>query len=91
MSFFNDAAAAFKPDNIQIKQEKQLTNQNQFPQLYDKYIKAIKVKVPDSNEEFLLHSVTVRRNDRSAQSVIAPYDQLQSLERLFDVPHPMPA
>ncbi|KAM0041165.1 putative iron-sulfur protein NUBPL [Helianthus debilis subsp. tardiflorus] len=94
--------------------------------MYDKSIKAIKVKVPDSNEEFLLHPATVRRNDRSAQSVdewtgeqklqygdipediepeeirpmgnyavsiqwpdgfsqIAPYDQLQSMERLVDV------
>ncbi|XWS17219.1 hypothetical protein CRYUN_Cryun33cG0049500 [Craigia yunnanensis] len=36
---------------------------------YDKTIKAIRVKVPDSEEEFLLHPATVRRNDRSAQSV----------------------
>ncbi|KAA3490131.1 fe-S cluster assembly factor HCF101, chloroplastic [Gossypium australe] len=36
---------------------------------YDKSIKAIRVKVPDSEEEFLLHPATVRRNDRSAQSV----------------------
>ncbi|XP_043724697.1 fe-S cluster assembly factor HCF101, chloroplastic isoform X2 [Telopea speciosissima] len=98
---------------------------------YDKYIKAIKVKVPDSDEEFLLHPATVRRNDRSAQSVdewsgeqklqyadvpediepedirpmgnyavsitwpdgfsqIAPYDQLQTIERLVDVPEPTP-
>lgn len=94
---------------------------------YDKSIKAIRVKVPDSDEEFLLHPATVRRNDRSAQSVdewtgeqklqytdisediepeeirpmgnyavqitwpdgfaqIAPYDQLQSIERLVDIP-----
>ncbi|RDY08323.1 Fe-S cluster assembly factor HCF101, chloroplastic, partial [Mucuna pruriens] len=93
---------------------------------YDKSIKAIKVKVPDSKEEFFLHPATVRRNDRSAQSVdewtgeqklqyadvpediepeeirpmgnyavsitwpdgfsqIAPYDQLQTMERLVDV------
>ncbi|CAN1781236.1 Fe-S cluster assembly factor HCF101, chloroplastic [Linum perenne] len=92
---------------------------------YDKSIKAIKVKVPDSEEEFLLHPATVRRNDRSAKSVdewtgeqklqytdvsediepqeirpmgnyavqitwpdgfnqIAPYDQLQTIERLVD-------
>ncbi|KAI3513763.1 hypothetical protein L1887_11905 [Cichorium endivia] len=98
--------------------------------MYDKSIKAIKVKVPDSNEEFLLHPATVRRNDRSAQSVdewtgeqkllygdvpediepeeirpmgnyavsitwpdgfsqIAPYDQLQTMERLVDVPQPV--
>ncbi|KAK3439265.1 hypothetical protein EUGRSUZ_C03953 [Eucalyptus grandis] len=94
---------------------------------YDKVIKAIKVKVPDSDEEFFLHPATVRRNDRSAQSVdewtgeqklqysdvpediepeeirpmgnyavsivwpdgfsqIAPYDQLQTIERLVGVP-----
>ncbi|KAF9662493.1 hypothetical protein SADUNF_Sadunf18G0058800 [Salix dunnii] len=98
---------------------------------YDKSIKAIKVKVPDSEEEFFLHPATVRRNDRSAQSVdewtgeqklqfadvpediepeeiqpmgnyavqitwpdgfsqIAPYDQLQTIERLVDVPEPAP-
>ncbi|KAG5022061.1 hypothetical protein JHK82_017939 [Glycine max] len=96
---------------------------------YDKSIKAIKVKVPDSKEEFFLHPATVRRNDRSAQSVdewtgeqklqygdvpediepeeirpmgnyavsitwpdgfsqIAPYDQLQMIERLVDVFEP---
>ncbi|XP_054780236.1 fe-S cluster assembly factor HCF101, chloroplastic isoform X2 [Prosopis cineraria] len=96
---------------------------------YDKSIKAIKVKVPDSDEEFFLHPATVRRNDRSAQSVdewtgeqklqyadvpediepgeirpmgnyavsitwldgfsqIAPYDQLQTIERLVDIPQP---
>jgi len=94
---------------------------------YDKYLKAIRVKVPNSDEEFLLHPATVRRNDRSAQSVdewtgeqkvlygdvaediepedirpmgnyavsitwpdgfsqIAPYDQLEEIERLVDVP-----
>lgn len=37
---------------------------------YDRSIKAIKVKVPDSDEEFYLHPATVRRNDRSAQSVV---------------------
>ena len=37
---------------------------------YDRSIKAIRVKVPDSDEEFLLHPATVRRNDRSAQSVV---------------------
>uniref|UniRef100_A0A803MQ42 Fe-S cluster assembly factor HCF101, chloroplastic n=1 Tax=Chenopodium quinoa TaxID=63459 RepID=A0A803MQ42_CHEQI len=99
---------------------------------YDKSMKAIRVKVPDSSEEFLLHPATVRRNDRSAQSVdewtgeqmlqysdisediepeeirpmgnyavqitwpdgfnqIAPYDQLQTMERLVDVPQPTPA
>ncbi|XP_039117297.1 fe-S cluster assembly factor HCF101, chloroplastic [Dioscorea cayenensis subsp. rotundata] len=97
---------------------------------YDKTIRAIRVKVPDSDEEFLLHPATVRRNDRSAQSVdewtgeqklqygdvpediepedirpmgnyavsitwpdgfsqIAPYDQLQTIERLIDIQSPM--
>nr|KYP49296.1 Protein mrp isogeny [Cajanus cajan] len=96
---------------------------------YNKSIKAIKVKVPDSKEEFFLHPATVRRNDRSAQSVdewtgeqklqytdvpediepeeirpmgnyavsitwpdgfsqIAPYDQLQTMERLVNVFQP---
>ncbi|KAG9459334.1 hypothetical protein H6P81_003842 [Aristolochia fimbriata] len=94
---------------------------------YDKSLRAIRVKVPDSDEEFLLHPASVRRNDRSAQSVdewtgeqklqytdipediepedirpmgnyavsitwpdgfsqIAPYDQLQTMERLVEVP-----
>ncbi|KAF6172912.1 hypothetical protein GIB67_035466 [Kingdonia uniflora] len=98
---------------------------------YDKALKAIWVKVPDSEEEFLLHPATVRRNDRSAQSIdewsgeqklqyadipediepqdirpmgnyavsitwpdgfsqIAPYDQLQTMERLVDVPQLTP-
>ncbi|KAH7572319.1 hypothetical protein JRO89_XS04G0237800 [Xanthoceras sorbifolium] len=98
---------------------------------YDKSMKAIRVKVPQSDEEFFLHPATVRRNDRSAQSVdewtgeqklqytdipeiiepeeirpmgnyavsitwpdgfnqIAPYDQLQTMERLVDVPQPTP-
>lgn len=34
---------------------------------HDKVLKAIKAKVPDSDEEFFLHPTTVRRNDRSAQ------------------------
>ncbi|VAH63899.1 fe-S cluster assembly factor HCF101, chloroplastic-like isoform X1 [Triticum dicoccoides] len=99
---------------------------------YDRSIRAIRVKVPDSDEEFFLHPATVRRNDRSAQSVdewtgeqkvqygdvpediepeeirpmgnyavsitwpdgfsqIAPYDQLDMLERLVDVPLPATA
>nr|GEW90712.1 Fe-S cluster assembly factor HCF101, chloroplastic [Tanacetum cinerariifolium] len=37
--------------------------------MYDKSIKAIRVKVPDSSEEFLLNPATVRRNDHYAQSV----------------------
>ncbi|XP_059276836.1 fe-S cluster assembly factor HCF101, chloroplastic [Lycium ferocissimum] len=99
---------------------------------YDRSFKAIKVKVPDSDEEFYLHPATVRRNDQSAQSVdewtgeqklqysdipddiepeeirplgnyaveiiwpdgfnqIAPYDQLQMMERLVEVPQLTPA
>lgn len=38
---------------------------------YDKGMKAIKVKVPDSDEEFYLHPSTVIQNDRSAQSVVS--------------------
>lgn len=97
---------------------------------YDKTIHAIRVKVPGSDEEFFLHPATVRRNDRSAQSVdewtgeqklqysdvpediepesirpmgnyavsitwpdgfsqVAPYDQLQGIERLVDIPNPV--
>lgn len=37
---------------------------------YDRLRKVIRVKVPDSDEEFFLHPATVRRNDRSAQSVV---------------------
>eukprot|EP01018_Ginkgo_biloba_P021139 Gb_01826 [translate_table: standard] len=96
---------------------------------YDKAVGAIRVKVPGSDEEFLLQPATVRRNDRSAQSVdewtgeqklqytdvpeniepesirpmgnyavsitwpdgfnqVAPYDQLQILERLVDISEP---
>ncbi|GAB4832943.1 hypothetical protein Ancab_006963 [Ancistrocladus abbreviatus] len=43
------------------------------------------MKLPDSGGEFLLHPPSVKRHDRSAQSVIAPYDQLQTTERLADV------
>lgn len=98
---------------------------------YDKEIKVIRVKVPSSDEEFLLHPATVRRNDRSARSIdewtgeqklqysdvpediepesirpmgnyavsitwsdgfdqVAPYDQLQLIERLVDVPKQIP-
>jgi hypothetical protein len=37
---------------------------------YDRSRKVIRVKVPDTDEEFFLHPATVRRNDRSAQSVV---------------------
>lgn len=36
---------------------------------YDKAINAIRVKVPGTTDEFLLHPATVRRNDRSAKSI----------------------
>ena len=37
---------------------------------YDRAIKALHVRVPGSGEEFWLHPATVRRNDRSAQSIV---------------------
>lgn len=47
---------------------------------YDRSIRAIRVKVPDSDEEFLLHPATVRRNDRSAQSVVGiPFHRLMCI------------
>ncbi|KAK9102155.1 hypothetical protein Sjap_019409 [Stephania japonica] len=88
---------------------------------YDNSIKAIRVKVPDSKEEFLLHPATdewtgeqkvqygdvpediepeeIRPMGNYAVSItwpdgfsqIAPYDQLQTMERLVDVPQPTPA
>ncbi|PKA45632.1 hypothetical protein AXF42_Ash010972 [Apostasia shenzhenica] len=36
---------------------------------YDKSMRAIRVRVPELNNEFFLHPAMVRRNDRSAQSV----------------------
>ncbi|EPS72302.1 hypothetical protein M569_02451 [Genlisea aurea] len=36
---------------------------------YEKSLKAIRVKLPSSEDEFFLHPATVRRNDRSAESV----------------------
>ncbi|EFJ30155.1 hypothetical protein SELMODRAFT_91144 [Selaginella moellendorffii] len=94
---------------------------------YDEAMRAIKVKVPGTEEPFYLHPATVRRNDRSAKSIdewtgeqklrygdvrediepeaiqplgnyavmiswpdgfnqVAPYDQLEALERLVDTP-----
>lgn len=47
---------------------------------YDKSFKAIRVKVPDSDEEFYLHPATVRRNDRSAQSVVYMLMNSQTLK-----------
>lgn len=37
---------------------------------YDETIKAIRVKVPGTTDEFFLHPATVRRNDRSAKSIV---------------------
>lgn len=51
---------------------------------YDKSIKAIKVKVPDSDEEFFLHPATVRRNDRSAKSVVCLLKR-NSVSMLHDI------
>ncbi|KAM2193710.1 hypothetical protein ACFX1R_027967 [Malus domestica] len=90
--------------------------------MYDKSIRATQVKVPDSDEEFLLHSaqsvdewtgeqklqfadvpediepeeirpmgnyaVSITWSDGFSQ--IAPYDQLQTIERLVDVPRLVP-
>uniref|UniRef100_A0A6N2N893 MIP18 family-like domain-containing protein n=2 Tax=Salix viminalis TaxID=40686 RepID=A0A6N2N893_SALVM len=52
---------------------------------YDKTIKAIKVKVPESDEEFFLHPATVRRNDRSAQSVVC-YNETNSSFSSYVIP-----
>lgn len=38
--------------------------------MYDHKKNAIRVKVPGTTEEFFLHPATVRRNDRSAKSVV---------------------
>lgn len=38
--------------------------------VYDKSIKAIRVRVPGTTEEFYLHPATVRRNDKSAKSIV---------------------
>ncbi|XP_068647627.1 fe-S cluster assembly factor HCF101, chloroplastic-like isoform X2 [Aristolochia californica] len=110
-----------------VKQCAKIRQQVSTAVTYDKSLGAIRVKVSDSEEEFLLHPATVRRNDGSAQSVdewtgeqklqyadvpediepedirpmgnyavsitwpdgfnqIAPYDQLQTIERLVEVP-----
>ncbi|CAI6012553.1 unnamed protein product [Closterium sp. NIES-65] len=94
--------------------------------LYDEALRALRVKLPGSDEEFFLHPATVRRNDRSAQSIdewtgeqklqysdvsddiipesvrpmgnyavsivwpdgfsqVAPFDQLEEMERIVDV------
>ncbi|XP_044472330.1 fe-S cluster assembly factor HCF101, chloroplastic isoform X2 [Mangifera indica] len=88
---------------------------------YDKSVKAIRVKVPNSDEEFFLHPATdewtgdqklqysdvsediepeeIRPMGNYAVSItwpdgfsqIAPYDQLQMIERLVDVPQCTPA
>ena len=52
---------------------------------YDKTINAIKVKVPKSEEEFVLHPATVRWNDRSAQSVVC-YNEINSSFSSYVIP-----
>uniref|UniRef100_A0A0A9CY78 Similar to HCF101 (HIGH-CHLOROPHYLL-FLUORESCENCE 101) n=1 Tax=Arundo donax TaxID=35708 RepID=A0A0A9CY78_ARUDO len=123
-----DAAKTFQNLGVCVVQQcAKIRQQVSTAVSYDRSIRAIRVKVPDSDEEFLLHPATVRQNDRSAQSVdewtgeqkvqygdipediepeeirpmgnyavsitwpdgfsqIAPYDQLEMLERLVDVP-----
>eukprot|EP00850_Spirogloea_muscicola_P021917 SM000268S09733 [mRNA] locus=s268:108051:111110:+ [translate_table: standard] len=97
--------------------------------VYDAGHRALRVRIPGSSEEFLLHPATVRRNDRSAQSIdewtgeqrlryadvpediepqgvrpmgnyaveitwpdgfnqVAPFDHLQSMERLVTADSP---
>lgn len=124
----SDVARTFQDLGVCVVQQcAKIRQQVSTAVTYDKYLKAIRVKVPNSDEEFLLHPATVRRNDRSAQSVdewtgeqkvlygdvaediepedirpmgnyavsitwpdgfsqIAPYDQLEEIERLVDVP-----
>lgn len=94
--------------------------------VFDVELRALRVKLPGSNSEFYLHPATVRRNDRSAQSIdewtgeqklrysdvsdditpesirpmgnyavsitwpdgfsqVAPFDQLEELERIVDL------
>ncbi|GER26270.1 cytosolic Fe-S cluster assembly factor NUBP2 homolog [Striga asiatica] len=123
-----DIAKTFQDLGICVVQQcAKIRQQVSTAVVYDKLMKAIRVKVPESDEEFFLHPATVRRNDRSAESVdewtgeqklqytdipediepeeiramgnyavsitwpdgfnqIAPYDQLQMMERLVDVP-----
>ncbi|KAK6151782.1 hypothetical protein DH2020_014417 [Rehmannia glutinosa] len=123
-----EVARAFQDLGICVVQQcAKIRQQVSTAVTYDKSMKAIRVKVPESDEEFFLHPATVRRNDRSAESVdewtgeqklqytdipediepeeirpmgnyavsitwpdgfsqIAPYDQLQMMERLVDVP-----
>ncbi|EOA30311.1 hypothetical protein CARUB_v10013437mg [Capsella rubella] len=124
----SDVARTFQDLGVCVVQQcAKIRQQVSTAVTYDKYLKAIRVKVPNSDEEFLLHPATVRRNDRSAQSVdewtgeqkvqygdiaediepddirpmgnyavsitwpdgfsqIAPYDQLETIERLVEVP-----
>ncbi|KAL8037529.1 hypothetical protein ABFS82_11G045900 [Erythranthe guttata] len=123
-----EVATAFQELGVCVVQQcAKIRQQVSTAVTYDKSMKAIRVKVPESDEEFYLHPATVRRNDRSADSVdewtgeqklkyadiaddiepediramgnyavsitwpdgfsqIAPYDQLQMMERLVDVP-----
>lgn len=125
-----DVAKIFSDIGVCVVQQcAKLRQQVATAVVYDKNIRAFRVKVPGTSEEFLLHPATVRRNDSSAQSIdewtgerrlkpsdiseniepesvrpmgnyavsiswpdgfnqVAPFDQLQSIERLVDVPEP---
>ncbi|KAJ7518551.1 hypothetical protein O6H91_21G073600 [Diphasiastrum complanatum] len=125
-----EAANAFSSLGVCVVQQcAKLRQQVATAVTYEPSIRAIRVKIPGTQEEFFLHPATVRRNDRSAQSIdewtgeqrlrysdipeniepqiirplgnyaatitwpdgfnqIAPFDQLQALERLVDVPEP---
>ncbi|KAG0504770.1 hypothetical protein M758_N019300 [Ceratodon purpureus] len=52
-----------------VQQCAKLRQQVSTAVMYDRAINAIRVKVPGTTEEFLLHPATVRRNDRSAKSI----------------------
>ncbi|KAK4790729.1 hypothetical protein SAY86_018033 [Trapa natans] len=59
-----DVAGTFQELGVCVVQQcAKIRQQVSTAVTYDKSIKAIMVKVPDSDEEFLLHPATVRRND----------------------------
>lgn len=126
-----DVAKIFSDIGVCVVQQcAKLRQQVATAVIYDKSIQAFRVKVPGSSEEFFLHPATVRRNDRSAQSIdewtgeqrlkytdipesiepesvrpmgnyavsiswpdgfiqVAPFDQLQNMERIVDEPEPV--
>ena len=55
-----------------VQQCAKLRNEATTAVRYDAAAKAIRVRIPGGEEEFLLHPATVRRNDRSAQSIVSP-------------------